>query len=250
MTKLKVLDLFSGIGGFSLGLERTGGFETVAFCEIQSDCRGVLQKHWPEVKQYDDVRELSADRLSADGISADVICGGFPCQDVSLSGGRDGLDNERSGLWREFSRLIREIRPSFVIVENTPGLLSLGMGRVLGDISDSGYDAEWRVIRAADVGLPTVRRRVWIVAVPMRSGWQGCLQHIGSLGLSQEASAKRRNEALGERDALERDLQGLRSNNGFSVTMERRLIAQFGNAVVPPIPEMIGRAILERRIAA
>lgn len=90
MTKLKVLDLFSGIGGFSLGLEATGHFETVAFCEIEPFPKQVLTKHWPEVPQYDDVRELSAERLSADGISVDIICGGFPCQDISLAGKRRG----------------------------------------------------------------------------------------------------------------------------------------------------------------
>src|SRR5688572_15082044 len=84
--KLKLLDLFSGIGGFSLGLERTGGFETVAFCEIDPFCRRVLAKHWPHVRQYEDVRELTARQLEADGIAVDVICGGFPCQDISYAG--------------------------------------------------------------------------------------------------------------------------------------------------------------------
>jgi DNA (cytosine-5)-methyltransferase 1 len=248
--KLSVLDLFSGIGGFSLGLERTGGFETKAFCEIDPFCRRVLAKHWPEVKQYDDIRNLTADQLRADGIAPDVICGGFPCQDVSLSGGRDGLDGERSGLWREYARLIREIRPALALVENTPGLLSLGMDRVLGDLSELGYDAEWRVIRAADLGLPTVRRRLWIAAFPMRSGWQGCLQHIGAFGLSPASSAERRNSALRERTALVNDLHGIPADHGFSVTMERQRIRQFGNAVVPQIPELIGNAILESMRAA
>jgi hypothetical protein len=97
--KLRVLDLFSGIGGFSLGLERTGGFETVAFCEIEPFPRRVLAKHWPKVPCYHDVRELTAARLAADGISVDVICGGFPCQDISLAGAGKGLAGDRSGLW-------------------------------------------------------------------------------------------------------------------------------------------------------
>lgn len=124
--KLRVLDLFSGIGGFSLGLERTGGFETVAFCEIEEYPRRVLAKHWPKVPCYDDVRTLTADRLAADGIAVDVICGGFPCQDISFAGRRAGLEGARSGLWGEYARLIGELRPRFVVVENVPGLLVSG----------------------------------------------------------------------------------------------------------------------------
>ena len=97
---LKVLDLFSGIGGFSLGLERAG-FETVAFCEIEEYPRKVLKKHWPDVPIYEDVRDVTAERLRADGIFPDVITGGFPCQDISLAGKQAGIDGERSGLWSE-----------------------------------------------------------------------------------------------------------------------------------------------------
>src|SRR5512139_4315940 len=117
---MRVLDLFSGIGGFSLGLERAG-MRTVAFCEIEPFCRAVLRKHWPNVPIYEDVRSLAAERLAADGISVDVICGGFPCQDISRANGvwgeRLGLDGARSGLWSEFARTICQVRPKFVIVE-------------------------------------------------------------------------------------------------------------------------------------
>lgn len=164
MRKLRVLDLFSGIGGFSLGLERAGGFETVAFCEIEPYPRAVLKKHWPHVPCYDDVRTLTADRLAADGITVDVICGGFPCQDISLAGKGAGLAGERSGLWSEYARLIGELRPSFVIVENVAALLGRGLGDVLGDLAALGYDAEWHCVPAAAVGAPHRRDRVWIVA--------------------------------------------------------------------------------------
>lgn len=166
----RVLDLFSGIGGFSLGLERTGGFETVAFCEIDPFCRRVLAKHWPKVPRYEDVRELTADRLATDGIAVDVICGGFPCQDLSRAGKRSGLEGERSGLWSEVSRLVRELRPDFVIVENVPELNSFGLGRVLGDLADVGYDAEWDGIPAAAVGSPQLRARTWLLAYPAGVG--------------------------------------------------------------------------------
>jgi DNA (cytosine-5)-methyltransferase 1 len=160
----RTLDLFSGIGGFSLGLERTGGFKTVAFCEIDPFCRRVLAKHWPEVPRYEDVRELTGARLAADGIAVDVICGGFPCQDVSFAGKRAGLEGARSGLWGEYRRIIGEVRPRFVIVENVPGLLSLGMGTVLGDLSSLGFDAVWDCVPASAIGAPHRRDRVWLVA--------------------------------------------------------------------------------------
>jgi DNA (cytosine-5)-methyltransferase 1 len=164
--KLKVLDLFSGIGGFSLGLERTGGFETVAFCEIDPFCRRVLAKHWPEVRQYEDVRTLTADTLARDGIAVDVICGGFPCQDISTAGRGAGIEGERSGLWKEYTRIIGEIRPLFVIVENVAALLGRGLDVVLGDMAALGLDAEWHCIPASAVGAPHRRDRIWIIAHP------------------------------------------------------------------------------------
>ncbi|WP_334625639.1 DNA cytosine methyltransferase [Rhizobium johnstonii] len=112
MTKLKVLDLFSGIGGFSLGLERTGGFSTVAVCEIDEFCRRLLSRRFPNARQYDDVRTLTAERLAHDGIHrVNVITGGFPCQDVSNAGKRAGIEGSRSGLWSEIHRLAGELRP-------------------------------------------------------------------------------------------------------------------------------------------
>jgi DNA (cytosine-5)-methyltransferase 1 len=161
---MRLLDLFSGIGGFSLGLERAG-FRTVAFCEIEPYPRAVLAKHWPGVPIYEDVRTLSADTLRRDGVwPIDVIAGGFPCQDLSYAGKRAGIEGERSGLWSEFARLIGEVRPRFAIMENVPGLLSAGHGRVLGDLAALGYDAVWDCVPASAVGAPHRRDRVWIVA--------------------------------------------------------------------------------------
>ena len=171
---LKVLDLFSGIGGFSLGLERTGGFETVAFCEIEPFPRRVLAKHWPEVPIYEDVRSLTGDILARDGIAVDVITGGFPCQDISVAGKQAGIgEGTRSGLWSEIVRLIGELSPRYVIVENVANLLSGPsekrggwFGRVLGDLAECGYDAEWENIPASALGAPHRRERIWIVAWP------------------------------------------------------------------------------------
>lgn len=164
MMRPQLLDLFSGIGGFSLGLERAG-FETVTFCEIDPWCRRALAKHWPKVPIHDDVRTLDAAALRRLGIArVDAMCGGFPCQDISLAGKGAGLDGERSGLWREFRRLIGELRPRFVLVENVGALRGRGLLAILGDLASLGYDAEWHAIPAAAVGAPHLRDRVWIVA--------------------------------------------------------------------------------------
>lgn len=191
--KFKVLDLFSGIGGFSLGLEKTGGFETVAFCEIEEFPRKVLNKHWPNVPIYEDVRDVTAERLRADGIVPDVITGGFPCQDISVAGNQAGIgEGTRSGLWSECARLLGEIRPRYAIFENVTALLSGERGdwfkRVLWDISQVGYDAEWHCIPASELGANHHRDRVWILAYPNshsdetdtgKAGKEGEVQGIG-----------------------------------------------------------------------
>lgn len=175
--KLKVLDLFSGIGGFSLGLERTGGFETVAFCEIDPAARKVLNKHWPNVPVYEDVTQLKGEDVRG---TVDVICGGFPCQDLSTAGRGAGLDGERSGLWFEFHRLIKEIRPNYAIIENVSALRSRGLDRVLRSLAEIGYDAEWHCIPSSAVGAPHERDRAWIVAYPQCFGQQGQGQLVKS----------------------------------------------------------------------
>ena len=172
---LKVLDLFSGIGGFSLGLERTGGFETVAFCEIEKFPQKVLAKHWPEVPIYEDVRNVTAKQLRADGIIPNVITGGFPCQDISVAGNQKGMgEGTRSGLWSECARLVGEIRPRYAIFENVTALLSGDNGRwfqrVLFDLSEVGYDAEWHCIPASELGAHHHRDRVWIICYPQHAG--------------------------------------------------------------------------------
>ncbi|MET0668279.1 MAG: DNA cytosine methyltransferase [Methyloceanibacter sp.] len=223
---MRVLDLFSGIGGFSLGLERTGGFRTVAFCEIDERKQHVLRRHWPETPIFPDVEALRGDHIEG---GADVICGGFPCQDVSLAGQRAGLAGKRSGLWREFARLIGELRPRFVIVENVPGLLVRGMDRVLSDLADGGYDAEWDCIPAAAVGAPHLRARVWILAYPSCSGDEA--DNPVCAGRSE----------LVIRPAWPPEPGAPRVDDGFPGW----LVGAAGETVVPQIPEMIGRAILE-----
>jgi DNA (cytosine-5)-methyltransferase 1 len=242
MTKLRVLDLFSGIGGFSLGLERTGGFETVAFCEIEAFPRKVLAKHWPNVPCYDDVRTLTAERLATDGIAVDVICGGFPCQDLSSSGTGAGLDGDRSGLWYEYARLICELRPRFVIVENSPNLLDW-LDPILGTLAEVGLDAEWECIPARAVGAPHFRDRLWIIAYP--SGQR--LPRQGELitSITQKAHPYRQASQL-ERAFRKGNLPFVcRGHDGLPPYVDQPAIKTLGNAVVPQIPELIGNAILE-----
>jgi DNA (cytosine-5)-methyltransferase 1 len=249
---MNVLDLFSGIGGFSLGLERAG-MRTVAFCEIDPYCRRVLAKHWPSVPCYDDVRSLTAERLAADGITAEVICGGFPCQDISSAGAKIGIEGEKSGLWSEYARIIGELRPRFVIVENVSALLSRGLDRVLGDLAALGFDAEWHCIPAAAVGAPHLRDRLWLVAYPNRDGQPGLALDAEMGRLSQALANADREPFFGpaiawpERDpwAIEPDVA--RVADGIPSRMDR--VSKLGNAVVPQIPEIIGRAIMSSIIS-
>ena len=260
---MQLLDLFSGIGGFSLRLERSGGFKTVAFCEIDPFCRRVLAKHWPGVPIYDDVRSLTAERLHADGIAVDAICGGFPCQDISTANiNAVGLAGERSGPWSEYARLVGELRPRYVIVENVAALLGRGLDKVLGDLAALGFDAEWSCVRAADVGAPHVRDRVWLVAYPDGQG-----KHDGSLdakmaslptvgnfdgkGLAFPQAHHDRQEIISP-TAIERaawwdaEPDVVRVVHGVPARVDR--LRALGNAVVPQIPELIGRSILAAEV--
>ena len=161
---MKVGSLFSGIGGLELGLERAG-MKVVWQVERDEFCRRVLAKHWPDVQRFEDVHDVGAHNLEP----VDLICGGFPCQPVSVAGKRKAQDDER-WLWPEFARIIRELRPRYALMENVPGLLVRGFGDVLGDLATLGYDAEWESIPASAVGAPHRRDRVWIVAHPDSSG--------------------------------------------------------------------------------
>jgi DNA (cytosine-5)-methyltransferase 1 len=254
---MNVLDLFSGIGGFSLGLERAG-MRTAAFCEIEPYCRAVLRKHWPDVPIFEDVRELTA----ADVPGVDVICGGFPCQDISFAGKGAGIEGERSGLWRQYARLVGEIRPRYVIVENVAALLGRGLSRVLGDLAALGYDAEWQSIPAAAVGAPHIRDRIWILAYPgqepgnvkgRRYGISGC-DYLSTEGDARNAQERREDRELvalvpGVHPRVATDWWLSQSSVARTINgVSRRLVdarnGALGNSVVPVIPEIIGRAIM------
>jgi len=230
---LKVLDLFSGIGGFSLGLERTGGFETVAFCEIDPFCQKVLKKHWPDVPIYNDVRTLNYDG------AVDVITAGFPCQDVSTAGAKAGIgEGTRTGLFREVIRIAESKGLPIIIFENVSNFLSGNGGEwfynFLSALDEVGYNAEWFCITAASIGAPHERDRVWIVAYTDKAQ----LERGGISRRIYEKHADFSDSCWGQ------DKPGVvRTLNGVPNQMDR--VGALGNSVVPQIPEMIGYAILE-----
>jgi DNA (cytosine-5)-methyltransferase 1 len=161
---LKHLDLFSGIGGFSLGLESAGLVETVAFCDFDQYCQKVLKKNFPGVPVYGDVKELNHDKLKADGIDQiDIITGGYPCQPFSVAGRKKGEEDPRH-VWPEMFRLIQELRPTWVIGENVGGHIKLGLDSVLENLESEGYSARTFSISASSIGANHKRERVWIVA--------------------------------------------------------------------------------------
>lgn len=269
--------LFSGIGGLDLGLERAG---MVCKWQVEKDeyCQRVLAKHWPGVKRYGDVRELSGSELER----VDLIAGGFPCTDTSNAGARSGLDGEHSGLWREMFRIICVARPRLVLVENVPGLLARGMGDVLGDLASIGFDAEWQSLPAFSVGAPHQRYRVFIVAYARGSRPAQSQQTAAwRWGNGGRDSVDSRHCAVALANA---DTAGLEGNIG-SILADRKSIAghlarcgsafaqipnrqngaleswvlrgvygipnrvgrvrALGNAVVPQVAEWIGKRIME-----
>jgi len=246
----RVLSLFSGIGAFDLGLERAG-FTTAAFCEINPYRRKVLAKHWPEVPVYEDIGTLAADTLARDGVEADAIVGGFPCQNTSIAGYpwgvRSGIGGDRSGLWDHYERLIAEIRPKFVLIENVRDLLRSGLDRVLRGLASIGYDAEWQVLPGPFAGIPQRRERVWIAAYPAGKRVEGLFESFspcapGSWRTGGEADLFDIARApFGGDDRFPQPL--LRGMDDRPPDWVDRLKA-CGDSGFPQIPEIIGRAIL------
>ena len=272
MEKLKVLDLFSGIGGFSLGLERTGGFETVGFCEIEPFCQQVLRKHWPDVPIYEDVRELHHEG------PVDVITGGYPCQPFSTAGQRKGAADDRH-LWPAMFDCIKKHKPSWVIGENVAGHISMGLDDVLSDLESEGYACRAFIIPACALGAAHRRDRLWIVAhtsgigasrlqrqleKPSQSGQGGKDNALNSKRVHADTNSIRQSgqgwaeepsnqkaTGEGEADQLVNALgwptvPAVRGrNDGVSRKLDKNRLKALGNAVVPQIPKMIGHAILE-----
>lgn len=274
--KLRLLDLFSGIGGFSLGLEQTGGFETVAFCEVNPARRADLKKYWQNVPSFEDVQDLSADDL----VQIDAISAGFPCQDISAAGRKAGIHGERTGLFSEVIRLTRDLRPEVVFLENSADLLTGGRGgwaaHVFGELAALGYNAEWHVIPLAGLGAPHVRERVYIIATDAcRPIWRD----------RESVFLGRRGACAGEAAAVVADDYRLRKlqpgwvfkdkrgrivhdpesawpetwneklsslcsmDDGIPAGLASAAAERFGNAVSPAVIHLLGTAFLSERRA-
>ena len=229
--------LFAGIGGMDLGLERSG-WECKWQVEIDPFCRRVLAKHWPSVPKHDDVRTFPPD--SGDW-RVDLIAGGFPCQDISGAGKGAGLDGERSGLWREQFRIIRDLRPRYVVVANSPVLLVRGLDRILGELASLGFDAEWSCLSACSLGAPHTRERLFIVA--HSDGLDG-EAWLGA-GHDRKGQASLQRDRIRERHEhwVESASRAARGADELPGRVDRT--RSIGNAVLPEVAEFIGRRLME-----
>jgi len=246
VTKKTVLDLFSGIGGFSRGFERAG-FKTIQFCEIDEDCRQVLKNHWPAVPIAEDIKKLSL----PEGF-ADVITGGFPCQNLSHAGKQEGLNAESSGLWWEMRRVISEVRPKFAVMENVSAFLSGERGAWFGDflwsLAEIGYAAQWHCVTAAAVGQTHLRERTWIVAYP-----HGVVRDGDSIFARILLAGDRQKRALRQtggsfemfRRSLELLPKNLRMDDGLPVELDeiKSRVKMLGNSIVPEIAYLIAEQL-------
>lgn len=269
--------LFAGIGGFDLGFERCG-MQCRWQVEIDDFATRVLTKHWPSVHRERDIRQCGRHNLEA----VDIICGGFPCQDISYAGHGAGLDGERSGLFFEAVRVVQQLRPRAVVLENVAALLTRGLDRVLGTLAEVGYDAEWHCIPAAAVGAPHIRDRVFVMAYAagsrrqegtrLRGDGKSSGRRKSSRGSSdrgedvadaqgdglerQRAAEQQVSNSRRKKNELERFCHSVRAVqwaiepavgrvvNGIPDRMDR--LRGLGNAVVPQVAEFVGKMVLER----
>ena len=225
---LKILDTFAGIGGFSYAAhELVGGFETTQFVEIDPFCQKVLKKHFPNVPCDDDIKTFTAYPGQYD-----VITGGFPCQDLSVAGRRAGITKEsRSGLFYELIRVIRLVRPKFVVMENVAAILNNGLDIVLGELSEAGYDAEWSIISASSLGASHRRSRWW------------CVAYTNDYGSSPSSI----NEINDETDSSSQKGQNqVSQSSGSSKSSDNRVIRSFEGNVTDSNSEGLQRKILSK----
>lgn len=252
MTQLTFGSLFAGIGGFDLGFERAG-MACKWQVEIDDYANRVLAKHWPNVHRERDIRECGKHNLER----VDVVCGGFPCQDVSYNGLRAGVYGKRSGLFQEAIRVICELRPQVVVLENVAALLDGGLGEVLRHLAESGFNAEWDVLPACAFGADQIRERIYILAYAEHVGLErrrgancvgpqmffrsGVCEFKSSGGTIKTDQAL---SAVARRDTHWKRKPGVgRVADGVPNRVDR--IRGLGNAVVPQVAEWIGRRIVE-----
>lgn len=238
MIKYTVGSLFSGIGGLELGLEMTGSFETLWQSEIDEYCQALLAKRWPESINYGDIKDMR-DEIKR----VDVVCGGFPCQDISKSGRKAGIKGERSSLFYEATRIVKEIRPKAVVLENVSALLRNGMREVAEELTGIGYNMEWKVISGRDVGACHERKRVFIIAYS--NGIR--LPRPWTLGEPMRAEEGDYREASGIIDAFQRKSLPYvcGRHDGVPKGVAESRLKALGNAVIPQVSRLVGIRLSE-----
>ena len=233
------LDLFSGIGGFALAAKRTwkDNLNIVGFCEIEPYAQKVLNKNFPGVPVYTDIKELDGNKFK----NIDLITGGFPCQDISIAGYGGGIAGKRSGLWSEMFRIISEIRPRFALIENVSAITFRGGTRVISDLAEIGYDTEWQTISAAYVGALHRRNRMWFVSYPSDSRSEYSKHGKGKENIEQsEMVRERKGSVFSNKGDFREEIcstEFVRKSNGIPHRMDR--IKGLGNAIVPQVAEII-----------
>jgi DNA (cytosine-5)-methyltransferase 1 len=243
---MKLGSLFSGIGMFELGLERAiPNLKTIWQVEQDHFCQSILKKHWPKSIIYDDVKTVGKHNLEP----VDILCGGFPCQDISTAGTKEGLNGKKSSLWFEMWRIISELRPQIIVLENVSAITFRGLGTVLGGLSSLGYDAEWGIISARDFGAPHLRKRWFCVAY---SNSKRSKEHRQPVTMEKRSLLKcgnSKNERVYIKNHWKKNpnLSGLCSlDDGMSARVAK--LRSLGNAIVPQCSEYIGLQILKSGI--
>ena len=236
---MNYLDLFSGIGGFALAAKRTWGndLNIVGFCEIEPYAQKVLEKNFPRVPIYKDIKELDGNKFK----NIDIITGGFPCQDISIAGYGVGITGERSGLWSEMFRIISEVRPKFAIIENVSAITFRGGTRVISDLAEIGYTTEWQTISAAYVGALHRRNRMWFVSYPSDSRSEYSKHGESTEDIKQREMVRECKGSVfsnkGDFREKIRTTDFVRRSNGIPNRVDR--IKGLGNAIVPQVAEII-----------
>lgn len=244
---MKHISLFSGIGGFDLAAEWMG-WENVAHVEWIKEKQEILKRNFPNSESYGDIREFDGTKYTD---TIDIISGGFPCQDISIAqqsnklGGAKGIQGERSGLWKEYARVIREIRPGIIVFENSPMLLIRGYEQVLCDLHELGFDVEWRCFYASQFGFNHKRKRIYGVAYSRIKRWKSIIEKGGILQeiLPEWTPGQKPVSISIERFNSKSSYENVRMDDGFSAELDNEVIHGFGNAVVPAIPYHIFKAI-------
>lgn len=239
--------LFSGIGGFDLGA-RMSGIETLWNCEIDEHKRKVLKRHFPNTMQYEDIKQIRNPAY------VEIISGGFPCQDISIAnqskkvwenGKIKGINGDRSGLWREYNRLLGEIRPKYIVFENSPMLIVRGFEQVLCDLSQSGYDCEWQCLSASQFGYNHKRERLYGIAYSREIGCKNNskifreLQEVFSEKTPRQTNIPMPTKRFNSRS----DYRSVRMVNGFSSGLDKRRIEDLGNSIIPEIAHYLFECI-------